>query len=72
MDLAYFGDLIGTRKCFPTPLLTDQYINAVPIDVALWMDTFELFLIDLRLVSMKASFNVAVECSKVQHGYFAL
>ena len=65
MDLTDLGYFIGTCKCFPTTLLTDQYINAVPIDVALWMDTFELFFIDLRLVSMKASFNVMIECSKV-------
>ena len=50
MDLAYLGDFIGTRKGFTRTLLTDEDINAIFIDVALWMDSFELFLIDFRLM----------------------
>ena len=65
MDLAYLSDFVGTRKRFATTLLTNEYINTVLVNVALWMDPFELFLVDLMLVCFKASFNVMVEPSEV-------
>ena len=45
--LGYLSDFVCTRKRFTRPLLTNEYINAIFIDVALGMDSFELLLINL-------------------------
>ena len=61
MDLAYLSDFVCARKGLTRSLLTDQYINAILIAVALWVDSFELLFINLCLMSVKALAYIMVK-----------